>query len=262
MQSRRGQIRNGRYKSFMKSVILNQPEAKDALIVTLNSMGYMLSQPEKYNQAFIDFSPHAPGPVLDIGAAYGLATIPALEKGAHVIANDLDERHLHILKSKVPPSLLDHLELKPGRMPNEVDFEENSLGAVLASRVLNFSLPEELELSFKKIFTWLKPGGKFFFLAATPYMGNFRKFLPTYKKNKAEGKKWPGFLDDIPFCAPERAPDLPQFINLLDEEVITESLSKLGFIIEEMGYSPAIDEHPEDMKLDGREQIGVIALKN
>ena len=42
---------------------LKQPEEIDALIVTLNRMGYMLSQPEKYNQAFIDFSPLAPGPV-------------------------------------------------------------------------------------------------------------------------------------------------------------------------------------------------------
>ena len=245
----------------MSSNILIQPEAKDALIVTLNQMGYMLSRPEKYIQAFIDFSAYAPGPVLDIGAAYGLATLPALEKGAYVIANDLDERHLQILKSKVPPSQLDRLELKPGRMPNEVDFEENSLGAVLASRVLTFVQPEELELSLKKIFKWLTPGGKFFFLVATPYMGNFRKFIPTYQKRKAEGQQWPGFLEDIPFCAPERACDLPQFINLLDEDAFRQSLIKAGFVIEEMGYSPAIEEHPQDMKLDGREQIGAITLK-
>ena len=240
---------------------LCEPEVKDALIVTLNSMGYMLSRPEKYNQAFIDFAGSAPGPVLDIGAAYGLATIPALEKGAHVIANDLEEKHLQILKNKVPLSYLNHLELKPGRMPNAVHFDDNSLGAVLASRILNFLLPEEFQESFDKIFKWLKPGGKFFFLGATPYMGNFKKFLPTYLKNKMKGQKWPGFLNDIPSCAPERAPDLPQFINLIDEDILTHSLIEAGFIIEDIGYSPAIDEHPQDMKLDGREQIGAIAIK-
>jgi len=245
----------------MPSITLKQPEARDALIVTLNRMGYMLSQPEKYNQAFIDFAAVAPGPVLDIGAAYGLATIPALEKGAYVIANDLDPRHLRILKSKVPPSLLNHLQIKPGRMPNELNFENNSLGAVLASRVLNFMLPQELELSFQKIFNWLKPGGKFFFLGGTPYMGNFRRFLPTYLKRKMEGHEWPGFLEDIPSCVSERACDLPQFINLIDEDALISSLIKAGFVIEEMGYSPAIEEHPEAMKFDGREQIGAIALK-
>ncbi len=247
----------------MSFVNLKQPEARDALIVTLNRMGYMLSKPEKYIQAFIDFAPYAPGPSLDIGAAYGLATIPALEKGAYVIANDLEEKHLHILKNKVPSPLLDHLEIKKGRMPNELDFEENSLGAVLASRVLNFVHPHELEISLAKIFKWLRPGGKFFYLGGSPYMGNFRKFLPTYLKHKMEGEEWPGLIEDIPSCAPaERACDLPIFIHLLDEDTLTQSLIKAGFMIEDLGYSPAIEEHPEDMKLDGREQIGAIALKN
>ncbi|HBG33895.1 MAG TPA: class I SAM-dependent methyltransferase [Holosporales bacterium] len=238
-----------------------QPEEKEALVVTLNRMGYMLSQPEKYNQAFIDFAPFAPGPVLDIGAAYGLATIPALEKGAFVIANDLDERHLKILKNKLPPSLRKRLMLKPGRMPNGLEFEENSLGAVLASRVLNFIAPEELLPSFEKIFRWLRPGGKFFFLGATPYMGNFQRFIPLYLKRKKEGQKWPGLLENIPFYAPNRACDLPQFIHLLDEDDLRQLSTKVGLIIEEMSYSPAIEEHPQEMKFDGREQIGFIAFK-
>jgi SAM-dependent methyltransferase len=241
--------------------ILKEPEAKNALIITLNSMGYMLSQPEKYNQAFIDFSASAPGPVLDIGAAYGVATIPALEKGAHVIANDLEEKHLQILKNKVPLSYLSHLDLKSGRMPNELDFEENSLGAVLTSRVLSFVLPEELELSFKKIFRWLKSGGKFFFLGGSPYMGTFRKFLSTYLKRKMEGERWPGFIENVPLFAPEEAGNLPCSIHLLDKEVLSRSLINAGFIIEEMEFNSALEEHPQDMKLDGREQIGAIAFK-
>lgn len=245
----------------MQSKILTQPEVKDSLVVTLNQMGYMLSQPEKYIQAFIDFSGHAPGPVLDIGAAYGLATIPALENGAYVIANDLDERHLQILKNKVPPSHLKRLKIKPGRMPNEIDFAENSLGGVLASRVLSFVLPEETELSFEKIFKWLKPGGKFFFLGGSPYMGTFQKFLPTYLRRKAEGYEWPGFIENIPYCTPERACDLPGFVHLLDKEVLSRSLKKVGFFIEQIGYNAALEMCPEDMKLDGREQIGAIAVK-
>lgn len=244
----------------MSSIHLKQPEAKDALIVTLNSMGYMLSKPEKYNQAFIDFSQHAAGPVLDIGAAYGLATIPALEKGAYVIANDLDERHLQILKSKVPPSQLNRLELKPGRMPNEIDFAANSLGAVLASRVLGFILPEELELSLNKIFNWIKPGGKFFFVSGSLY-GTFQKFLPTYQKRKAEGHMWPGFIEDVPLYSPGRVSDLPQYVHVLDEDILSRSLKKAGFLIEEMGFYSASEEHPQDMKLDGREMIGAIAFK-
>lgn len=245
----------------MAHTILTQPEAKDALIVTLNSMGYMLSKPEKYIQAFIDFAAHAPGPVLDIGAAYGLATIPALENGAYVIANDLDGRHLQILQQKVPHSRLDHLEIKLGRMPNELDFEENSLGAVLTSRIFTFVSPKDLEISLEKIFKWLKPGGKLFYLGGSPYMGTFRKFLPTYQNRKAEGHPWPGFIEDVLFCTPERASDLPRSMHLLDEEVLSRSLIKAGFVIEEMGFNSALEEHPQDMKLDGREQIGAISFK-
>jgi len=241
--------------------MLIQPETKDALVVTLNNMGYMLSEPEKYIKAFIDYSAQAPGPVLDIGAAYGLATLLALEKGAYVIANDLDERHLQILKSKVSPSNLKRLEIKPGRMPNEIDFGEDSLGAVLASRVLSFVLPEEIELAFEKIFRWLKPGGKFFFLGGSPYMGTFQKFLPIYLKRKAEGHAWPGFIENIPYCTPARACDLPSFVHLFDKEVLSRSLKKVGFVIEEIGYNAALEICPEDMKFDGREQIGAIAIK-
>jgi len=240
---------------------LNRPEVKDALVVTLNQMGYMLSQPEKYIQAFIDFSADAPGPVLDIGAAYGVATLPALEKGAYVIANDLDERHLQILKHRVPSSYRNRLEIKHGRMPNEIDFEENSLGAVLTSRVLSFVLPDELEVSFTKIFQWLRPGGKLFYLGGSPYIGTFQKFLPTYLKRKADGYEWPGFIENIPFCTPERACDLPNFVHLLDKDVLSRSLKKVGFTIEEIGYKAALENCPEDMKLDGREQIGAIVIK-
>ena len=41
-------------------------------------------------------------PILDIGAAYGVNTIPALKNGATVIANDLEQSHLDILVVNTP----------------------------------------------------------------------------------------------------------------------------------------------------------------
>src|SRR5690606_16142727 len=89
-------------KKMNKEEVIKQPEIKENFIVTLNQMGYMFIKPEKFMQSFIDFSAEISDPVLDIGAAYGIATLAALEKGACVVANDLDKRHLDILKSKVP----------------------------------------------------------------------------------------------------------------------------------------------------------------
>ena len=116
----------------MEQTPLKRPPVKDNLITTLNRMGYMLAKPDTFNQAFIDFATIVEAPVLEIGCAYGVATIPALQNGATVIANDPDERHLQLLKSQVPASSLKRLQLKPGRIPDDLDFAEESLGAVVS----------------------------------------------------------------------------------------------------------------------------------
>src|SRR5262245_32852905 len=114
------------------------PEAKAGLIPTLNQMGWMTVGLDAFSQAFVDFAPTAPGPVLDIGAAYGVASIAALNKGARVIANDLDPRHLEILRDNAPSAYARNLSLRPGAFPDELDFEEDSLGGILACRILHF----------------------------------------------------------------------------------------------------------------------------
>lgn len=249
-------------KNMSKKLITNQPDIKDNFIVTLNKMGYMFIKPEKFMQSFIDFSAQCSDPVLDIGAAYGVATIPALEQGAYVVANDMDEHHLEILQSKVSPLLLSHLELKVGRMPSDLNFPENHFGAILASRILNFIEPTLLKESFSLIHKWLKPGGKFFYLGATPLMGTFRRFLPQYEENRKNNNEWPGFIKNIAAYVPEeRNQDLPQFINLIDEDILRKLMESVNFTIEKMDYIPAEEAHPEDMKLDGREHLGVIAIK-
>jgi SAM-dependent methyltransferase len=170
------------------------PPVKDGLISTLNKMGYMMVRPEAFNQAFIDFAATAPAPVLDIGSAYGLSTVLALEQGATVVANDLDARHLEILLSKVRPQDQGRLQLMPGRMPEDLTFPNNSFSAVLASRVLNFIHPVELPQTFRLIYQWLQKGGKFFFLGGSPYAGTYTSFLLQYQHNKQIGVFWPGYI--------------------------------------------------------------------
>ncbi len=245
-----------------KEEVIKQPEIKGDLIVTLNQMGYMFPRPEKFIQHFIDFSAKQPDPVLDIGAAYGVATIPALEKGAHVVATDMDERHLAILKSKVPPPLLSHLELKIGKMPSDLDFPENHFGAILASRILHFVDPNLIKECLFLIHKWLKPAGKFFYIGGTPYLGTYRNFLPQYEKNKQQGREWPGWIENMKdYVAPEQTAYLPPFINLIDEEILKKIMKEAGFKIEEMDYIPFGEAHSKDMRLDGREHLGAIAVK-
>src|SRR5271156_2736729 len=135
-------------------------------VKTLNSMGYMTSKLDWCSQQFVSFSPTVPGPALDVGAAYGVATIAALEAGAKVIANDIDARHLQILMERAPANLRQNLLLKPGDFPN-VDIQPSSLGAALVARVFHFFPGEMIELSAHRLFNWLMRSGKVFVVAET-----------------------------------------------------------------------------------------------
>ncbi|OJX03039.1 MAG: hypothetical protein BGO76_00565 [Caedibacter sp. 38-128] len=232
----------------------------DGLMVTLNKQGYMLSELHEYSQAFVNFAPHAPGPVLDIGASYGVASIPALKMGAKVIANDIESRHLEILKKRVPTSCLGRLELKVGKVPGEVNFAENSLGAVLASGVLHFVSGEELIEALNQIYKWLKPGGKFFLATSTPYTKIFQNFLPYYIARKKSGHPWPGFIENTADYIPSIADMIPKSINLLDKDIVETLVTKVGFKIERIS-SFSISKIANDINCEGNEILGVIAIK-
>lgn len=242
--------------------MINTPPETDGLIVTLNKMGYMNTEPEFYNEAFIDFAGQCLDPCLEIGTAYGKTTIAALKKGATMIANDLSKDHLDIVLQNTPETLRNNLTLMPGAFPDALSIEDNRLGAVLSSRMLNFLDPETLPSSIDKIFKWIRPGGKFFVLVSSPYMGNFKEFVPHYLAARAQNKLWPGLLKDMANTVPERAGDLPPFMNLLDIEDIALLLVNSGFHIEHIGYSPVSSRYPSDVRFDGREHVGAIAVKS
>jgi MHS family proline/betaine transporter-like MFS transporter len=254
------------YIALKKAVRGEQPLIKkpkssspDNLIATLNKQGYMLTSLHEYSKAFVEFSAIAPGPVLDIGAAYGVASILALKKGAHVIANDIDNRHLEILRKITPKSCLKNLELKIGKIPGEVSFSENSLGAVLASGVLHFLSGEDLVKSIDQIYKWLKPGGKLFFASTTPYAKLYQDFLPLYLERKKAGQKWPGFIENTVQYAPQIAHEIPKAINLLDIDILETCLLEAGFHIEKIGLFNISDN--DSINIGGNSVLGAIALK-
>jgi hypothetical protein len=65
---------------------LSMPLAQDGFVQTLNQMGFMTTSLDPISQRFVDFAPHAPGPALDIGAAYGVASIRLTGAGASKIS--------------------------------------------------------------------------------------------------------------------------------------------------------------------------------
>lgn len=237
---------------------INMPAQKGDKIVTLNKQGFMKVEMDNVSLAFIEHAKNSTLPVLEIGAAYGAAAIPALDHGATVIANDISDEHLAILYRRAKPTQLSQLYLNNNRFPGEMNLPAESLGAVLACRVAHFLTGDEMAEGLKKVYDWLAPGGKLYFVTLSPYHHILREtFLPIYLQRVEDGEEWPGIVPNLQeLASPEEAKDLPTFLHVFDEPIIRARMQKIGFEVEQvdlLDYS--------SMNSDGRGYIGVVAVK-
>ena len=222
--------------SKINDVVLPNP-APDGRIRTINNMGYATPDILGTSAEFVEFASHCDKPVLDGGAAYGATTIAALKKGATVIANEMDQKFLDsIVKNK---ELTDedrkHLYLKFGKLPRDVDFPENSLGAVHMARVTHFFHPDEIEELFDKIYKWLAPKGRFYVMTSSPYHYATPNFDEIYEKRYKEGDEWPGLINDFQFTiGNEPTNNTPKFLHVIDPRVLFRVATKHGFIVKKI----------------------------
>lgn len=247
-------------EEFILSKIENKERQENAIVPTLNKMGYMNEVLNEFTQEYLEFLKNVKKPTLDIGTAFGFTVIKALEQGASVFANDIDKSHLEVLSLKINEDLKGKLTLKPGSFPDDLSFEENSLGCVLASRMLHFLPGDKIEKGLTKIFRWLEPQGKVFVIAETPYKKMFQRFIPLYEERKKAGVQWPGEMENMKSYMDARNENLPDFMNLLEEDVLLNAFKNAGFLIEK-SKTFSKSKLPEDAQLDGRESVGLVAIK-
>lgn len=249
-------------KNFVRIVVdLKKFEREGKLFKTLNGMGHSIAELTEYSEAFLDFAPIASGPVLDIGAAFGVASLPALERGAEVIINDMAQEHLDVIASKMPDHLKSRVFYRQGRVPDDLMFKPQSLGAIHSSQVFHFLSGEELMRMFDLMFTWLKPKGKIFVITGTPYVHILRKFIPIYEQRKSEGVRWPGELPSLKmYTSHPVSDDNPSFCHFLDDTILGRTAREAGFIVEKLSLFDRGDL-PDHIKWDGRENVGLIAHK-
>lgn len=228
---------------------------------TLNKMGYMFKDLTEYCEDFIDFSKKSHGPVLEIGAAYGFVSLKVANSGTKIWVNDLDPRHLESIKKEASDYQNSFISTIPGHFPKKLDFPKESFTAIFSSNVFHFLEKEDVEQGIKKMFDWLKPGGKVFITAGSPYAYLWKEFIPIFEKKIRNGERWPGYTDDFSiFKNNARLKELPAFFHFFSPEILASSFKECGFIPEKSGYSPRKD-WPEDFQLDGRETAGLIAYK-
>lgn len=236
---------------------------------TQNKHGFMHPLSE-LSLSFIQYAATIEAPVLDLGCSYGIASIKAIKAGAkNVIACDMEQKHLDILQKRALDLNIStaNLTLKLGKFPDEVDFENNSIGAILTSYMLSFLTLDELEKGLVKIFNWLKPNGKLFVGLYTIYIKKFSNeiFKEEYRKRITQGQKWPGYFEDFKqFSLSEIESNnaLPSKIHYFEKDSLTKALTDVGFIIESANYLDGKSNGAvADSINDGREILSIIAKK-
>lgn len=199
-------------------------------IPTLNSRGFMLEALDDYAKEFVEVAAQKKGEVLDVGCAYGVASLAALARGANVCACDMEPAHLSILEERATPEQKALLRTVVGVLP-DVEFEPESFSAILASRVIHFLMGPDVSTTVQSMYKWLKPGGYLFLVADTPYMPGWNSIVPAYEAAKAAGEAWPGFIPDFAAARSERkdTPVGPKFLNTLDPDILARECTNAGF---------------------------------
>lgn len=139
--------------------------------------------------------------------------------------------------------------------------------AILASRVLHFFSPAQLEAAVVNMKDLLKAGGRVYIIAITPYVKRFESFIPEYEKRVLSGEEFPGYVKSLndwvsvrDTDAKQRAAMSPEPFMFLDAPVLTKLFKKHGYKIIACKTVSLIYNSPS-WSLDGRENVVLIAEK-
>jgi amino acid adenylation domain-containing protein len=263
--------------SQVKVASAAMPHEVKGMIPTLNGTGTMTKQLLACSESFVDYAGQCEGEVLDLGCAYGGASLSALERGARVFAVDMDPRHLEILTDQVHGEARSRIATQQGMLP-ALDLDENRFAAIHAGRVLHFLNPEALQETMAKLFRWLQPGGKLFVTCDTPYFPHWAAKLSDYEAAKAAGDLWPGYIANLESFFSERsgagaghawdsgthAVDALKgvgSINLIDPDILRRESIAAGFDVEKVGFEGLAVEVNGVRMAGGFEHVGLIAVK-
>ena len=237
------------------------PENTKGIVPTLNRTGVMLENLMPCSEAFAEFAGQCDGEVLDLGCAYGIATIAALEHGARVLAVDMEQQHLDILKDRIREEAGQRLSTQRGLLP-EINFEEERFAAIHTSRVLHFLKPEDVQKAIQKMYRWLQPEGKLFVITDSPYMGYWKSKAPEYEARKTAGDLWPGYIENVGKYFDARDVDgAPSLINPMDPDILRREFEAVGFDVETVGFEGTVTDQKIEESKAGMEHVEITAMK-
>lgn len=187
------------------------------ILMTVNNMGSHVNDlADTSSQIYRIFDEffikHSGDSVLDIGCGLG-HNGKLLLKNSTVIFNDISDRHLavaHFINHKNPGK---GYYLNNKAFPHEADFPPESFTGIIFSYVGHYFSPEELKISFQKMATYLKPGGRIFYRVLTTGNKSFEFYKQKYDEREANGELWPGNIEDVTLIKPEGIRSLPNKIH-------------------------------------------------
>jgi SAM-dependent methyltransferase len=248
---------------------------EDGRIRTLNMKGSMFRIKDMASASFLASVSNKT--VLEIGAAYGNILLESLNLGfKKYVVNDLDPRHLFIAASRVKEKLAKEvLDTSVTERISFVDcefgatcaFRSDSFDAILAARVLHFFTPDKLVAGIKDLYRILKPGGRVYAVAATPYIRRYSKFIPEYENRVGNGDRFPGYVEnlekylDLSLISKEELKKVNNYVFMfLDTTVLSREFRNAGFDIKVLKVVP-LEYESEIWGMDGRENVVIIAEK-
>jgi SAM-dependent methyltransferase len=232
------------------------------IIPTRNAYGWTSAVPNQITCEVVRALPEfgARPVVLDIGAGLGVATLPLLEAGARVVANDIEICHLAAISNAAAKSgRSEQLTTVLGKFPEELSLD--GLDAVHCSNVLHFLRGNEIVAGAQRIHEWLRPGGRVFVQVGTIFAGHIRELAPEFERRRRAGVVWAGETYRArDFVLPAFRDLTPEFMNYLDGPPVVEAFESAGFITERAWYYTRYGL-PEVFVNDGREHFGYIGRK-
>lgn len=243
------------------SYIFAESNTDHIILKTHNNMGYMAVTFDEITQKFIEHVKKTKGTYLDAGAAFGSATLAALDAGAgKVVANDLETSHLNFLNSKVKGADKGKITTIAGDFPDAINLEPNSLDGILMARLLHFFDGPKIEKALRKSYSWLKPGSKAFIITVSPHVHQLKRTKRIIEKRKKQGMKWPGFFENIYLFAPGFIGVTPKSFHVLTQDIMEKKLKEVGF---KVIYAKASSFTPwaKDVSPDGSEILGFVVEK-
>jgi Methylase involved in ubiquinone/menaquinone biosynthesis len=221
-------------------------------------------------RAFVSFAYQFEAPCVDVGAAFGVASLHAIEQGVkHVIAIDPEQSHLDYIEHQFNSSR-QHMEqtvqLERGYFPKTINLDNYTVSAILISRVLHFLRGQEITDLLRQAYHILMPGGRIFISTISPYIKLLSNHIETYEENENSGGiEWPGEIADLRKYLPSRDHKHNQkFGHVLTPRVLSKHLEKVGFEIMTAEFSTRTYQEitqMTDARYAGKEDTIVIGVK-